>query len=182
MCVRACMCVRTRSLLLLMLLTALPSVAHGAPQVTTPLLKLYGELVYNKAQRLVFDSSSPNGILLFRDASAILVGYGTRIRDFAVPPGGDAYSLKYKGVSLCMLLLTRALSGNYVNFGACRHRAPLRHAEIVCGPRSWVHSAERATPRVLTRAWPSPLLLLVVVVTQASLRSTATARLPIASR
>jgi len=34
--------------------------------VTTPLLKLYAELVYNKAQRLTFDSSSPNGILLFR--------------------------------------------------------------------------------------------------------------------
>ena len=31
------------------------------------------ELVYNKAQRLTFDSSSPSGILLFRDASAIVV-------------------------------------------------------------------------------------------------------------
>ena len=46
--------------------------------MTTPLLKLYAELVYNKAQRLTFDSSSPNGILLFRDASAVVVGYGRR--------------------------------------------------------------------------------------------------------
>jgi len=34
-----------------------------------------------------------------------------------VPPGHDPYTAKYKGVSLCMVLLTRALSGNYVNFG-----------------------------------------------------------------
>ena len=72
---------------------------YNSPEVTTPLLKLYAELVYNKArplvispsqlfitpsrrtpsrsnpnpnpnpkqaQRLTFDSSSPNGILLFR--------------------------------------------------------------------------------------------------------------------
>mmetsp|Transcript_7505 Transcript_7505/g.12746 ORF Transcript_7505/g.12746 Transcript_7505/m.12746 type:complete len:1077 (-) Transcript_7505:234-3464(-) len=90
---------------------------YGMPEVTTPLLKLYAELVYNKAQRLTFDSSSPNGILLFRDASAILVGYGTNILKQQVPPGSDIYQHKYKGISLCLLLLTRALSGNYVNFG-----------------------------------------------------------------
>ena len=64
--------------------SALPQI-----QVTTPLLKLYGELVYNKAQRLTFDSSSPNGILLFRDASQIIVSYGTRVLEYALPPGAD---------------------------------------------------------------------------------------------
>jgi exportin-7 len=92
-------------------------VYFDSPEVTTPLLKLYAELVWNKAQRLTFDSSSPNGILLFRDASAILVAYGSRIQERPVPPGADPYTCKYKGVSICMLLLTRALSGNYVNFG-----------------------------------------------------------------
>ena len=87
------------------------------PELTTPLLKLYAELVYNKAQRLTFDSSSPNGILLFRDASAILVAYGKRIIEYAPSASTDAYTTKYKGISLCMLVLTRALSGNYVNFG-----------------------------------------------------------------
>ena len=43
-----------------------PPRAARQQDVTTPLLKLYAELVYNKAQRLTFDSSSPNGILLFR--------------------------------------------------------------------------------------------------------------------
>ena len=39
------------------------------PQVTTPVLKLFAELVQNRSQRLQFDVSSPNGILLFREAS-----------------------------------------------------------------------------------------------------------------
>ena len=70
-----------------------------------------------QAQRLTFDSSSPNGILLFRDASAIVVAYGRRVLEYSLPSGADPYRYKHKGISLCMLLLTRALSGNYVNFG-----------------------------------------------------------------
>ena len=41
------------------------------PAVTTALLKLFAELVLNRSQRLVFDSSSPNGILLFREVSKV---------------------------------------------------------------------------------------------------------------
>jgi exportin-7 len=36
-------------------------------QVTTPMLKFMAEFGFNKSQRLTFDSSSPNGILLFRE-------------------------------------------------------------------------------------------------------------------
>merc|ERR1711892_367978 len=45
------------------------------PQVTTPILKLFAELVQNRSQRLQFDVSSPNGILLFREASKIICTY-----------------------------------------------------------------------------------------------------------
>ena len=48
-------------------------------QVTTPVLKLFAELVQNRSQRLQFDVSSPNGILLFREASKIICTYGSRI-------------------------------------------------------------------------------------------------------
>jgi exportin-7 len=44
--------------------------------VTTPVLKLFAELVQNRSQRLQFDVSSPNGILLFREASKIICTYG----------------------------------------------------------------------------------------------------------
>jgi exportin-7 len=43
------------------------------PAVTTPLLKFMVEFVSNKGQCMVFDTSSPNGILIFRELSKILV-------------------------------------------------------------------------------------------------------------
>jgi len=85
------------------------------PEVTTPLLKFVAEFVLNKSGRLTFDCSSPNGILLFRETSQILVTYGSRI--LGRPVAKDAYAEKYKGMALCLIILQRALCGNYVNFG-----------------------------------------------------------------
>jgi len=85
------------------------------PEVTTPLLKFMCEFVLNKAQRLTFDSASPNGILLFREVSKIIVAYGSRI--LLCPNGTDIYGSKYKGIWISLTVLSRALCGNYVNFG-----------------------------------------------------------------
>lgn len=74
-------------------------------QVTTPLLKFMAELVLNKSQRLNFDSSSPNGILLFREVSKLIVAYGSRI--LPLPNKADLYTSKYKGISICLIILTR---------------------------------------------------------------------------
>ncbi len=63
----------------------------------------------------MFEQSSANGILLFREASAIVVAYGSRI--LAVPVRQDIYLEKYKGIRLMLNTLICALSGNYVNFG-----------------------------------------------------------------
>ncbi|GMH11276.1 hypothetical protein Nepgr_013117 [Nepenthes gracilis] len=95
----------------------LRSISYWAdsPEVTTPLLKFMAEFVLNKAQRLTFDSSSPNGILLFREVSKLLVAYGSRI--LSLPNVADIYAFKYKGIWICLNILTRALAGNYVNFG-----------------------------------------------------------------
>ncbi|KAB2595440.1 exportin-7-like [Pyrus ussuriensis x Pyrus communis] len=85
------------------------------PEVTTPLLKFMAEFALNKAQRLTFDSSSPNGILLFREVSKLIVAYGSRI--LSLPNVADIYGFKYKGIWISLTILTRALAGNYVNFG-----------------------------------------------------------------
>jgi exportin-7 len=84
-------------------------------QVMIPLLKFVAELVFNKGQRLTFDCSSPNGILLFRETSKVLVTYGNAI--LATSVVSDAYMEKYKGVGICLAVLKNALSGSYVNFG-----------------------------------------------------------------
>ncbi|KAH9557462.1 hypothetical protein CY35_07G085500 [Sphagnum magellanicum] len=85
------------------------------PEVTTPVLKFVAEFVMNKTQRLTFDSSCPNGILLFREVSKLIVAYGSRI--LSLPTPSDPYTYKYKGIWVALTILTRALAGNYVNFG-----------------------------------------------------------------
>ena len=87
------------------------------PQVTTPILKLYAELVNNRSQRLHFDISSPNGILLFRDTSKLLVNYGSKILMSGDIASDQIYPMKLKGISICFSILKLALSGSYVNFG-----------------------------------------------------------------
>jgi exportin-7 len=89
------------------------------PQVTTPILKLFAELVQNRSQRLEFDVSSPNGILLFREASKIICTYGSRILDVQVSKD-QMYPLKLKGICICFNMLKMALCGKYVNFGVFR--------------------------------------------------------------
>ncbi|KAL3148536.1 hypothetical protein ABBQ38_013973 [Trebouxia sp. C0009 RCD-2024] len=85
------------------------------PEVTTALLRFMAEFVMNKNTRLAFDSSSPNGILLFREVSKVLTRYGQHI--LRIGQTSNPYSEKYKGIWLSLTVLTRALAGNYVNFG-----------------------------------------------------------------
>ena len=92
---------------------------YNDPQVTTPILKLFAELVQNRSQRLQFDVSSPNGILLFREASKIICTYGSRILGVSVSKD-QMYPLKLKGISVCFSMLKAALCGSYVNFGVFR--------------------------------------------------------------
>merc|ERR1719253_1838008 len=84
-------------------------------EVTTPLIKFMAEFVYNKSQRITFDQSSPNGILLFREASKILITYGNLI--LQKTGFTDIYKEKYKGVGNALEMFARALHGNYTNFG-----------------------------------------------------------------
>lgn len=120
------------------------------PQVTTPVLKLFTELVQNRSQRLLFDVSSPNGILLFREASKIICSYGmlcylhliyslevfscfesisgtNMLLHFAGQnilnvevSKEQMYPMKLKGISVCFSMLKAALCGSYVNFGVFR--------------------------------------------------------------
>uniref|UniRef100_A0A8C4V5T0 Exportin 7 n=1 Tax=Falco tinnunculus TaxID=100819 RepID=A0A8C4V5T0_FALTI len=90
------------------------------PACTTPVLKLMAELVHNRSQRLQFDVSSPNGILLFRETSKMITTYGNRILTLGEVPKDQVYALKLKGISICFSMLKAALSGSYVNFGVFR--------------------------------------------------------------
>eukprot|EP01039_Chlorochromonas_danica_P010658 gene10658-11818_t len=88
---------------------------YDDPIVMTALLKFMQEFVANKGQRIFFENSSANGILLFRETSSILCSYGSQV--LSLPVRQSIYIEKYKGIRLLLNTLTNALSGNYVNFG-----------------------------------------------------------------
>ncbi|RUS35341.1 hypothetical protein BC938DRAFT_471836 [Jimgerdemannia flammicorona] len=91
--------------------------AWGDDRLAITLLKFFAELVHNKSQRLNFEISSPNGILLFRETSKVLTTYGHILLNRPATSISDKYADKYKGISVCFTILTRTLSGRYVNFG-----------------------------------------------------------------
>uniref|UniRef100_A0A4X2JYI6 RAN binding protein 17 n=1 Tax=Vombatus ursinus TaxID=29139 RepID=A0A4X2JYI6_VOMUR len=90
---------------------------YQEPACTTPILKLMAELMQNRSQRLNFDVSSPNGILLFREASKMICTYGNQILSLGSLSKDRIYPMKLKGISICYSALKSALCGNYVSFG-----------------------------------------------------------------
>ncbi|KAJ2662310.1 hypothetical protein IWW48_001885 [Coemansia sp. RSA 1200] len=89
------------------------------PQVQVAALKLMAEFVYNRTQRLNFDVSSANGILIFREASKAMWEYGSGVLESGRRGTivRDMYKDRYKGVAVCFTILTRLMSGKYVAIG-----------------------------------------------------------------
>jgi exportin-7 len=98
-------------------LVRIADVFYDVPEVTNPLLKFVAEFVLNKSSRVAFDSSSPNGILLFRLASEVVCSYGKKIYEAPPPPPTKAYNNRYKGIWICLKILRNALQGGFVNYG-----------------------------------------------------------------
>jgi exportin-7 len=83
--------------------------------VTTAILKFTCEFVSNKNQRLNFEISSPNGILLFRVVSKLLVTHTKTI--LGLTKTNDEYKFKYKSMRLCLQSLSLSFGGCFCNFG-----------------------------------------------------------------
>jgi exportin-7 len=101
------------------LLAKVADIWHDQADVTVSLLRFLHEFCHNKANRVNFDQSSANGILLFRYTSDIVCAYGRRLLAMPPPPPGDPniYKKRYKGLGLSLHVLNSALGGNYVCFG-----------------------------------------------------------------
>ncbi|KAG0227723.1 Exportin 7 [Actinomortierella wolfii] len=81
------------------------------------ILRFWHEFVTNKSQRVTFDSSSPNGILLFRETSNLLYTYGQNLLNRPLSNPGSRWAEKYKGIMLYFNIVASSLSGKYANFG-----------------------------------------------------------------
>jgi exportin-7 len=82
-------------------------------------MHLVAELSSNKSSRIRFESSSANGLLLFKECSGrTIVAYGSRLLVQPVPAQQqDVYRLRYKGIAYCLDIMTHSLAGEYINFG-----------------------------------------------------------------
>lgn len=101
------------------LLAKVADIWHDQTDVIISLLRFLHEFCHNKANRVNFDQSSPNGILLFRYTSDVVCAYGNRLLSTPPPSANDPqiYKKRYKGLSLALNILNSALGGNYVCFG-----------------------------------------------------------------
>jgi exportin-7 len=101
------------------LMSKVADIWYDQTDVVISLLRFLAEFCHNKANRVNFDQSSPNGILLFRCTSDVVCAYGNRL--LSVPPPSsndpDLYKKRYKGLALALNILNSALGGNYVCFG-----------------------------------------------------------------
>lgn len=91
--------------------------------VSIPALKFYEEFAHNKAQRIEFSSSSPNGIILFKETCKILLFYSSSLSKLLTSGNvesaieSDPYKYFLKGMSIVLDALANTLLGSYVNFG-----------------------------------------------------------------
>eukprot|EP00298_Acanthocystis_sp_HF-20_P014001 c20595_g3_i4.p1 GENE.c20595_g3_i4~~c20595_g3_i4.p1 ORF type:complete len:558 (-),score=182.23 c20595_g3_i4:22-1695(-) len=88
---------------------------YSNSEIVNILLKCLEELSHNRQQRISFEASSPNGILLFRIISKILFTYSNGI--LSTPIQNNIYKERYKGMSVCFRIFAYCLQGGYVNFG-----------------------------------------------------------------
>ncbi|KAG0329913.1 hypothetical protein BGZ99_010024 [Dissophora globulifera] len=86
-------------------------------ELAIPILRFWQEFATNKSSRVTFDSSSPNGILLFRETSNILSTYGQNLLNRSVSSESARWGEKYKGIMLYFNIMSVSLSGKYANFG-----------------------------------------------------------------
>ncbi|ORZ27064.1 armadillo-type protein [Lobosporangium transversale] len=86
-------------------------------ELSIAILRFWNEFASNKSSRVTFDSSSPNGILLFRETSNILYTYGQNLLSRPLSDSNAKWAEKYKGIMLYFSVTSASLSGKYVNFG-----------------------------------------------------------------
>lgn len=82
-------------------LSRLCDACYSDSAVMIPLLKLIAELLLNRADRLQFEASSPNGLLLFRETGRMLSGYINKL--VALPRNiTNPYTEIYKPSLYCL--------------------------------------------------------------------------------
>eukprot|EP01105_Mastigella_eilhardi_P003561 TRINITY_DN145_c1_g2_i1.p1 TRINITY_DN145_c1_g2~~TRINITY_DN145_c1_g2_i1.p1 ORF type:complete len:1107 (+),score=313.50 TRINITY_DN145_c1_g2_i1:197-3517(+) len=99
------------------LLSRVCEACYADSSATVPLLKLVDELVMNRQERLLFEPSSPNSLLLFRELGGCLSLYLTRFMAVPAQSVKDPFRDVYKPARYCLEAVARVLGGGYLPVG-----------------------------------------------------------------
>eukprot|EP00759_Apiculatamorpha_spiralis_P037636 PhF_6_TR37462/c0_g1_i2/m.55138/K18460/XPO7, EXP7; exportin-7 len=96
----------------------LAQVCYSQPDVATSLYKFFADLVFNRQQRIAFDSNSPSGLLLFKGASRFVQIMAQHfVSAWPHVQTDDQRHVMNKHITQAMNILHRLLAGGYCNFG-----------------------------------------------------------------
>ncbi|PVU89792.1 hypothetical protein BB561_005156 [Smittium simulii] len=98
------------------ILAKIVSFLPSDPEIQIAFLKFVKEFVTNKSQRIAFDISSPNGILIFQKISKILCQTNNNLKLNNIS-SENLYKHKYKLALVCWDIFSKILSGKYVAIG-----------------------------------------------------------------
>ena len=84
--------------------------------VMDSMLKFLAEFVYSRNSRIKFDNATSYGIVMFKNVSKVLNGYGKVMLENAGNP--EYFKKFYSKIRRLIGILTNFMTGGYVNFGA----------------------------------------------------------------
>lgn len=88
---------------------------YNDPNVTTPALRLVGELVDNREKRNYYDSASSEAIYLFKEVSSLIVGFGEMLLTLTDIQPANIYQCKLKAISIIFKIIQASLRAK-INF------------------------------------------------------------------
>jgi exportin-7 len=84
-------------------------------EVMTSVYRFLDELVTSRNSRIRFDIATANGIILFKEVTQVLLGFGKAVLER--PVTSSVYKQKFRYVLLTLDIMTKLLAGGYVVFG-----------------------------------------------------------------
>lgn len=84
-------------------------------EVMTSVYRFLDELVTSRNSRIRFDIATANGIILFKEVTQVLLGFGKAVLER--PATSNVYKQKFRYVLLTLDIMTKLLAGGYVVFG-----------------------------------------------------------------
>lgn len=98
------------------------------------ILKFLHSLVDNSSSRLRFDTWSINGLIVYKESAALMTETMNTFDCFSEQgkplKHNDIYKEKFKYLKVLMGMLSKCVTGNYINFAICEYYSDNSFAQL----------------------------------------------------